>query len=103
MNHALKLPGFSEMFAIPKKRGRPAAPAYLKEEQRLDRNALAKARRLVAKYDIWIDKDSTGYWIGSSLDDSDQDPLEGNHFCSSGREVLEAVEVLINHATGDTK
>lgn len=70
-------------------------------ERRLDANAAAKARRLVAKYpSISIDKgDAPGeHWVYLQLaTDNGDDPLEGNHFCVGGRELLEAVETYVTY------
>lgn len=89
----------AKCFGLPVRTGRPAKPSYLKTEDKLDRNALAKARRLAAKNGITIQRDRDGYWVNTDLY-QEIDPIEGNHFCVGGREVLEAVEVIVN-ATKD--
>lgn len=74
---------------------RSARSSALDEEQRLDRNALAKARRLVAKHGMDLERDDDGYWVTWNQFGEDNDPLEGNHFCVGGREVLQAVETYL--------
>ena len=92
----------AKYFAVPKTKSpsQVALSAALLEERRLNRNALSKAKRLAAKHDINIDLDAqNGWWVGSALDDTEDDPLDGNHFCSDGREVLAAVETLAKELT----
>jgi hypothetical protein len=92
---ALKLPGLNTLFGIPRRK-----PAYIQQEERIDRNALAKAKRLAAKHDISITRDCAGgWWVCSRLNDTPADPLDGNHFCSDGREVLEATQALVKALT----
>jgi hypothetical protein len=52
------------------------------------------AKALATLHGVSIERDRDGYWVTlPSLRDSKDDPLEGNHFCVGGREVLEAVEI----------
>lgn len=87
------------MFGIPTNRRRPGVPQFVKDERRIDRNAISKARRLAAGHDITIERDSDAYWVHSSLDDTARDPIAGQHFCSDGREVLAAVEAIVEALT----
>lgn len=92
----------SKYFAVPKTKSpaEVALSAALLNERRIDRNALAKAKRLALKHGINIDADAqNGWWVGSALDDTPADPLDGNHFSSDGREVLAAVETLAKALT----
>ena len=92
----------AKYFAAPKTKSpaQVALSATLQEERRLNCNALAKAKRLAAKHDVTIDLDAqNGWWVGSKLNDTAADPLDGNHFCSDGREVLAAVETLVKALT----
>lgn len=66
-------------------------------ERELDRNAMARARRLVAKHPaIKIERDGPGgHWVTcGGLTESD-----GN-FCEGGREVLERVEHYVAKLEG---
>jgi pyruvate/2-oxoglutarate dehydrogenase complex dihydrolipoamide acyltransferase (E2) component len=87
----------SKYFAVPKSKS-PAQVAFskaMKEERRLNKNAMAKARKLAEKLGVTIERDGVdGWWVSSKLNDTDTDPLDGNHFCTDGREVLQAVETL---------
>ena len=71
-----------------------------KEQDRLD---MRKARRLVEKHpdaDFYIDRESgpdAGWWVLSKYTDQPDNPIEGNAFCTSGREVLGAVRAVIEH------
>ena len=71
-----------------------------KEQDRLD---MRKACRLVKKHpdaEIAIDRDTgpgPGWWVYSKYTDEPGNPIEGNAFCTSGREVLEAVEAVLAH------
>ena len=88
----------AKYFAVPKTKSpvQVALSVALLEERRLNRNALAKAMRLALKHGITLELDAqNGWWVGSVLDDTDADPLDGSHFCSDGREVLAAVETLV--------
>lgn len=69
------------------------------DERRLDKNALAKARRLAEEHGIDIEKDGAGeYWVTHpDLDGTENDPCEGNHFCCGGREVLQAVQAYVDY------
>lgn len=84
-------------FSIPVLRAKPARPtksAAEREEDRLDRNALARARRVAAPLGVDIERDSAGgYWVTHpDLDDKPEDPCEDAHFCGDGREVEQAVK-----------
>lgn len=84
----------AEIFSLPVRRGRPAA---IPNEARLDRNALARARRLAAPLGVVIERDGVGeYWVTHPSDD-EGGPCEGNHFCVGGREVLSVVEAYVEH------
>lgn len=68
-----------------------------KEQDRLD---MRKARRLVACWGaagLSIQGDVNGCWVLSKYTDQPDNPIEGNAFCTSGREVLEAVEAVLAH------
>lgn len=63
---------------------------------------LKKARALAAKHGIEIEReDADAYWVRhpSFRHDEINDPLNGNHFCSDGHEVMEAVQVYVTHFT----
>lgn len=71
-----------------------------RSEQVLDRLAMRKARRLVACWGaagLSISGDINGCWILSKYTDQPGNPIEGSAFCTSGREVLEAVRAVIKH------
>jgi len=92
----LSLPELNALFGFPKRRQAP----FIQEEKLLDRRALAKAMRLARKHGIAVELDAqSGWWVSSDLDDTPTDPLDGNHFCSDGREVLAAVETLAKELT----
>lgn len=76
-----------------------AVDRAIKAERNKSYAALRKARELAAKHGIEIEKeDSNAFWVTHpSLTDTDTDPLEGNHFCSDGQEVLAAVEAYVEH------
>lgn len=58
---------------------------------------MRKAKALAAQHSITIERDRDGHWVThSTLTDSDNDPLEGNHFCVGGWEVLEAVQAYVD-------
>lgn len=78
-------------------RRRPAKPD-LSDEQRQDRSAMTKARRLVAKNPaIDIDREGRGAWWVTvpGINSASADPCEGGHFCADGREVLQVVETYV--------
>ena len=57
-------------------------------------SALNKARKIAATIGVDIDKDSQGgWWVTCSSFAESCDPLDGNHFCASGSEVLQAVAI----------
>jgi hypothetical protein len=86
----------AEIFSIPRKRSTTIA-----SESRLDKNALAKARRLAAPLGVVIERDGAGeYWVTHPSDD-EGGPCEGNHFCARGREVLAAVEAYATFFAGN--
>jgi hypothetical protein len=77
----------------------------LADERRRDRAAMAKARRLAAKHGVTIERDGPcrrgNFWVTyAPLLDDVADPLNGEHFCTSGREVLAAVQAYAKHLTG---
>jgi hypothetical protein len=77
----------------------------LADERRRDHAAMAKARRLAAKHGITIESDGRcrngNFWVTyAPLMDDAADPLNGDHFCTSGHEVLDAVQVYAKHLTG---
>lgn len=63
--------------------------------------AMKKARALAKLYPaINIEQDAPGaWWVYCDGFDAEEgfDPMEGNHFCIDGREVLECVEVYVAH------
>ena len=71
-----------------------------KEQDRLD---MRKAHRLVACWslaELDIDRGTgpdAGWWVYSKYTDQPGNPIEGNAFCASGREVLEAVRAVVEH------
>jgi hypothetical protein len=71
----------------------------LAREKGLNSAALRKARALAAPLGVEVEKEDTGaYWVTCpALSDTGNDPLEGNHFCSDGREALAAVEAYAEH------
>lgn len=55
-----------------------------------------KANVLAKAHGIEVDKDSAGgWWVTCPALAGDNDPLDGSHFCATGPEVLEAVEVYV--------
>lgn len=63
------------------------------EEQRRQRAAMAKAKRLAKKHGVELGPDADGYWVTHpDFDDGDNDPLQGEHFCVGGAEVLAGVQ-----------
>lgn len=91
----------NEVFGFRGATARAKATVALVEQRRLDKLALAKARRLAKKHGIAIERererDATGeYWVTDpSLSEDAEDACEGNHFCVGGREVLQAVEAYV--------
>jgi hypothetical protein len=75
----------------------------LQRERAIPYNALRRARRLAAKHGIDIEADGGGghgnYWVTCDKYTEETDPLNGCHFCTDGREVLEAVETYIKEIT----
>ncbi len=69
----------------------------LQSVQLADARDMRNAKRLAALYDITLERDREGYWVTCKSFTDDTDPLDGNHFCTTGREVLEAVQVYIDH------
>lgn len=68
-----------------------------KEQDRLD---MRKARRLVAfggAAGLSLQGDISSCWVLSKYTDEPGNPIEGNAFCASGREVLEAVRAVVEH------
>jgi len=75
------------------------------EQRRRNARAWAKARRLAAKHGIGITRDSAGgYWVTHGVADAAANggPLDGNHFCEGGEEVLAACESYRDHLTKST-
>jgi hypothetical protein len=77
----------------------------LDEEKRLDKNALARAKRLATKHGMQIERDSqSGWWVMCpGVTDTPADPYSGDHCCTSGREVLDAVQIYADHLTSQKK
>lgn len=73
----------------------PSVPSFVKNEAALNKSALAKARRLAKKHHLEIAFDHSGYWVNGPFDDTQNDPICGEHFCADGREVLEKVALYI--------
>jgi hypothetical protein len=76
----------------------------LTEERKRDRAAMAKARRLAKKHGVTVESDGRcrngNFWVTyTPLLDDEADPLQGEHFCTSGHEVLAAVQVYAKHLT----
>lgn len=70
----------------------------LNRERSRNRRAIDKARALAAEHSISIDDDDQGgWWVTCNAKFTEEnDPLQGGNFCSSGREVLEAVEAYVS-------
>lgn len=70
----------------------------LKLERSQNRRAIDKARALAVEHGISIaDDDQSGWWVTCNAKFTEaEDPLQGANFCSSGREVLEAVEAYVS-------
>ena len=80
------------------KSGRPApTPPSRAELQQRARSAAAmrQAKALAKTCGVEIEREDAGaYWVThDAFTDTDDDPLEGSHFCSDGAEVLEAVRI----------
>ena len=74
-------------------RARHAAQARVALEQA---RAMRLAKAKAADHGIDIDKDRAGgWWVTCTKFDDDNDPCDGNHFCSTAEETLEAVEVYV--------
>lgn len=57
---------------------------------------MVKAHKLARELGVRIEKEAPrAYWVFAPA--GTVDPLEGNNFCSSGREVLATVEAYANH------
>lgn len=69
----------------------------LQSVQLADARDMKTAKRLADLYGITLEREREGYWVTCKSFTDGTDPLEGNHFCTSGREVLEAVQVYIDH------
>jgi hypothetical protein len=78
---------------------RPVKSAAEREEDRLDRSAIGRARRAAARIGVEIERDPQGgYWVTHpDLADKPEDPCDGAHFCADGREVMETVRVYVDH------
>lgn len=78
--------------------------ALIRNEKAMDKSALAKARRLAERHRLAIAPDHGGFWVNGPLDDdSEKDPIRGEHFCADGREVLEKVELYVEAIKGEAK
>lgn len=79
----------------------------LNEVQLAEARAMRKAMALAREHGIELERDRDGRWVTlPTLADTDDDPLEGSHFCVGGHETLQAVEAyvaFINTRTGSTK
>lgn len=76
-----------------------AAPEQRSEKEQ-DRLDMRKARRLVACWGaagLSIQGDVNGCWVLSKYTDQPDNPIEGNAFCTSGREALEAGRAVVEH------
>jgi hypothetical protein len=75
----------------------PVGPSPVEiQAAKLSKALLRKARMIARPLDINIDQDGRDdYWVThfDFADDEDSDPLNGNHFCQGGAEVLAAVQV----------
>lgn len=80
---------------------RRPAPAAILADRLAGARALRKAHALAEKHPrIEIEKERPGsFWVTCEGMEGDSDPLDGNHFCSDGTEVLEAVQTYISHLT----
>ena len=77
----------------------PAEPERRPEKEQ-DRLDMRKARRLVKRHpniklDIEKGSDGAGWWVWSAYTDAIYNPIEGEAFCASGREVLQQVEKVV--------
>lgn len=66
---------------------RPGHASVVTDEARLDKNAMARARRLAERHGIKLERDRDGYWVSHP-----RVAETGNAFCVGGREVLSSVE-----------
>jgi hypothetical protein len=80
---------------------RPKVGAGVMRERALGGGALRKAQTLAAPHGVKIEKEGPGaYWVTHpDLDDTDDDPCKGGHFCTDGREVLQCVQLYAEHFT----
>lgn len=70
--------------------------AIIRTEQGKDGSAMAQAHRLAAAAGVRIEKEAPrAYWVFGPA--GREDPLEGNNFCTSGREVLATVQAYADH------
>ena len=80
------------------------APVMVREaaehrsEKDLDRLAMRKAHRLIRKWGaagLSLSGNINGCWVLSKYTDQPGNPIDGNAFCGSGREVLDTVETVV--------
>lgn len=57
-----------------------------------------QARALAARFGVKIERESAGaYWVTHPQFSGSADPLDGSNFCTTGAEVLAAVEAYAVH------
>jgi hypothetical protein len=84
---------------------RPKVGAGVMRDRALGGGALRKAQTLADAHGVKVEKEGPGaYWVTHpDLDGTPEDPCEGNHFCTDGREVLETVQAYADHFTTTKK
>jgi hypothetical protein len=63
--------------------------------------AMRKAKTLAALHGVTIERERPrAFWVTcAALSKPAEDPRSGNHFCTNGHEVLEAVQTYVDHLT----
>lgn len=76
--------------------------ACARSEQGKDGSAMVRAHELARGLGVRIEKEAPrAYWVFAPAGVTD--PLEGNNFCTSGREVLATVQAYADHFNEGTE
>lgn len=73
------------------------APAHVERGRVADALALARAKRLAKKHGIGLERRGDHFYIAAEQCGRVHDPIKGAHSREHGREVLEAVELVLSY------
>lgn len=85
-------------FKLPRRQVFPSyaeAPHYIERGRVHDERALARAKRLARQHDITLEERVGHFYVAPELLGQRGDPLRGARVRHHGREVLEAVELVV--------